>query len=754
MAAGSQSERHPKVGDVKRVVVGVLAHVDAGKTTLIESLLFRTGAIRKLGRVDAGDSHLDFHELERRRGITIYAKTATLELPGVELTLLDTPGHVDFSSEAERALQVLDYAVLVIDAGDGVRGHTETLWRLLERYGVPTFVYANKMDLCTRSREEVMQELQSRLTDACVDFAGLETIESPDGRLEPHLSEQLAETCAATDEAAIDEFFANGTLSEKTVRRLVAERAVFPCFYGSALKQEGVGEFLDAVACLVDEKPHADEFGARVFKISHDLSGARLTWMKVTGGTLEARQPICIATAHGAITEKADQIRRYLGGKFETVPTCVAGRICAVTGLANTFAGMALGVEVANEGVAGRAGAACEDASGSSVVARESADGHAAITLGGSADYAGLAHKCADSIGAAMHEGASNRAAVARKPTLVPTLASSVILNGCDVRAVHAALNQLTDEDPLLGAQWNERLQELQVQVMGAIQIEVLQATLQERFGFDVSFGPSGVLYRETIEEPVVGIGHFEPLRHYAEVHLLIEPLSAGSGVQFGTRCHVDELDLNWQRLILTNAMEREHAGVLTGFPITDVRITLLAGRAHDKHTEGGDFRQATYRAIRQGLMQAKSVLLEPCNRFALRVPADQVGRAFSDLQLMGARYDAPQTEGGFASIEGVAPAKEIGSYSTQLSSYTHGMGSLSLEFHGYEPCHNAQEVVEAAAYDPEADLANTPDSVFCYHGAGHTVKWNEVAEAAHVKPNPATFTAWREATPEFFGNA
>lgn len=699
MPAKPSSEQQHKAGAIKRAVVGVLAHVDAGKTTLIESLLFRTGAIRKLGRVDTGDSHLDFHELERRRGITIYAKTATLELRGVELILLDTPGHVDFSSEAERTLQVLDYAVLVIDAGDGVRGHTETLWRLLERYGVPVFVFANKMDLCARSRGEVMQELQSRLSAACLDFTGLETIELPDGEFSPHLSEQLAEACASTDEAAIDEFFASGNISANTVRRLVTQRAVCPCFFGAALKQEGVGEFLDSVACLVYEKPHPAEFGARVFKISHDPTGARLTWMKVTGGALEARQPIEIATAHGAVTEKADQIRRYLGGKFETVPSCAAGQICAVTGFTNTFAGIALGSEV-------------------------------------------------------KHEGAAGRAATALKPTLVPTLASSVILNGCDVRAVHAALSQLTDEDPLLGAQWNERLQELQVQVMGAIQIEVLQATLQERFGFDVSFGPSGVLYRETIEEPVVGIGHFEPLRHYAEVHLLIEPLPAGSGVQFGTKCHVDELDLNWQRLILTNAMEREHAGVLTGFPITDVRITLLAGRAHDKHTEGGDFRQATNRAIRQGLMQAKSVLLEPCNRFALLVPADQVGRAFSDLQLMGARYDTPRTEGDFTSIEGIAPAKEIGSYSTQLSSYTHGMGSLSLEFHGYEPCHNAQEVIEAAAYDPEADLANTPDSVFCYHGAGRTVKWNEVAEAAHVKPNPATFTPWREATSEFFGSA
>ncbi len=704
MSSGTPNGRQREDVVAKRAVVGVLAHVDAGKTTLIESLLFRTGAVRKLGRVDEGDSHLDFNELERRRGITIYAKLATIELAGVELMLIDTPGHVDFSSEAERTLQVLDYAVLVIDAGDGVRGHTETLWRLLERYGVPTFVFANKMDLSTRERGDVMAELQSRLSDACLDFTDCMTAASSNGSLDPQLPEQLAEACASTDEEALDAFFAQGGLSADVVRRLVAERAICPCFFGSALKHDGVDEFLNVIVSLVDEKPHAAEFGARVFKISHDPAGARLTWMKVTGGALEARQPVSYATAQGTITEKVGQIRRYSGGKFETVPICHAGQVCAATGFSKTYAGMALGSEAV--GVLG------SEAAG---------------------------------------EG---NAAIAYKPTLVPTFASSVILNGNDVRAVHAALNQLTDEDPLLGAQWNERLQELQVQVMGTIQLEVLQATMQERFGFDIGFGPSGVLYRETIEEPVTGIGHFEPLRHYAEVHLLIEPLPAGSGVQFGTRCHVDELDLNWQRLILTNAMEREHVGVLIGSPITDVRITLIAGRAHDKHTEGGDFRQATYRAIRQGLMQAKSVLLEPCNRFVLRVPADQVGRAFSDLQLMGARYDSPRTEGGFAAIEGVAPAKEIGDYSAQLSSYTHGMGSLSLEFHGYEACHNAREVIEAAAYDPEADLANTPDSVFCSHGAGHTVKWSEVAGVAHVQPDPASFTSWREATLEFFGKS
>ncbi|MBR0404122.1 MAG: GTP-binding protein [Eggerthellaceae bacterium] len=678
----------------------MLAHVDAGKTTLIESLLFRTGAVRKLGSVDAGDSHLDFNELEQRRGITIYAKQAMVEFGGAELTLIDTPGHVDFSSEAERTLQVLDYAVLVVDANSGVRGHTETLWRLLEHRGIPTFVFANKMDLAVRTREDVMEELRGRLSDACLDFSDLGMTRLQDGAMEPCSPEELAEACAATDETALDEYFEKGKISASTLRRLVAERSVFPCFFGSALKLDGIDELLGAIAALVAEKAYPAEFGARVFKISHDPAGARLTWMKVTGGVLEVKQPVEFATIHGVITEKANQIRRYSGSKSEAVPTCVASQVCAVTGFSHTSVGMALGSEAE------------------------------AVMATGDGD-----------------------APRPYKPALVPTLASSVIPNGCDVRAVHAALNQLTDEDPLLGAQWSERLQELQVQVMGAIQLEVLQATLKERFDLDVSFGPSGVLYRETIEEPVTGIGHFEPLRHYAEVHLRIEPLPPGSGVRFGTCCHVDELDLNWQRLILTNAMEREHLGVLIGAPITDVRITLIGGRAHDKHTEGGDFRQATYRAIRQGLMQAKSVLLEPWSRFSLRVPADRVGRAFSDLQLMGARYDTPKTEGDFTVIEGVAPAGEIGGYAVQLSSYTHGMGSLSLEFHGYEPCHNAQEIIDAAAYDPEADLANTPDSVFCSHGAGRTVKWDEVAKAAHVKPNPATFTAWREATPEFFGN-
>ena len=680
-----------KEAAIKRAVIGILAHVDAGKTTLIESLLFRTGAVHVLGSVDEGNSHLDFHALERQRGITIYAKQSTITCNDAELTLIDTPGHVDFSSEAERTLRVLDYAVLVIDANDGVRGHTETLWRLLRRHHVPTIIFANKMDLSIRSRDEIMAELNSRLSEACLDFSGLK-LDERGKPTEASLLPDFAEACASCDEQAIEEFLETSSISTQTLQRLVAQTAVFPVFFGAAVQQRGVDELAYALAFLAEARQYPTAFGARVFKISHDSNGERLTWLKVTGGSLEVKQSIEEPAQSGTITEKVNQIRRYAGEKFEAVPSCPAGSICAVTGLSHTQAGMTLG-SLRN-----------------------------------------------------THDDTEEH------PALVPTYACGVILNGCDVQAVHNALSTLTDEDPLLDVRWDERLQELQVRIMGTIQLEILQATLHERFGLDVEFGPGGVLYRETIEEPVTGIGHFEPLRHYAEVHLLIEPLPRGSGLQFGTCCHVDELELNWQRLILTNAMERDHLGVLIGAPLTDARITLIGGRAHNKHTEGGDFRQATYRAIRQGLMQAHNILLEPWNHFTLRVPTEQVGHAFSDLQRMAARYDAPSTQGTFTCIEGIVPASEVGDYAVHVSSYTHGAGSLSLEFHGYERCHDEQAIIERETYDPEADLPNTPDSVFCAHGAGHTVKWNEVAAAAHVHPDPSTFTAWREATPEFFG--
>ena len=668
--------------------------MDAGKTTLNEALLYRAGAVRTLGSVNDGNSHLDYHALEQQRGITIYAKQARIAHGDVELTLLDTPGHVDFSSEAERTMQVLDYALLVIDANGGVRGHAETLWRLLERYAVPTIVFVNKMDAAYRSREDLAGELSRRLSGACIDFTGFGSPRQGACEGEVSVPSELAEACAAEDEAALEEYFETGGVALSTLQRLVDERSVFPCLFGSALRQEGVDELVDALALIAKPRCYPADFGARVFKVSHDPSGARLTWLKVTGGALEVKQPIEQPARSGgsaAVVQKVDQVRFYTGGKFEACPRAEAGQVCAVTGLAHTHAGMALG---------------------------SARDGEPA----------------------------------ASRPVLVPAFASSVILNGNDVHKVHSALSLLTDEDPLLNVRWDERLQELQVQLMGTIQLEVVRATLLERFGLDIDFGPSGVLYRETIAAPVMGIGHFEPLRHYAEVHLLMEPLPAGEGVKFGTRCHVDDLDLNWQRLILTNAMEREHVGVLVGAPLTDVRITLVGGRAHAKHTEGGDFRQATYRAVRQGLMQAESVLLEPWYRFALRVPAEQVGRALSDLQRMGAKSDAPFIEGESALVEGTVPVKEIRDYAVQLGSYTHGTGSLALEFHSYAPCHDADAVIAEASYDPESDVANTPDSVFCSHGAGRTVKWDEVAGAAHVKPDPARFTSWREATPEFFG--
>ena len=733
--------------------------MDAGKTTLNEALLYRAGVVRTLGSVNAKDSHLDHYALERQRGITIYAKQARIVHDGVELTLLDTPGHVDFSSEVERTLPVLDYALLVIDGNDGVRGHAMTLWRLLERYHVPTIVFVNKMDTALRSREEIIGELSLRLSNACIDFTDfsaptsredgpaqnrdlstghkpLQKRESSQRHDDPQergssqehdntsIPPALAEACAGEDDAALEEFFETDTLSLATMQRLVTERSIFPCFFGSAQKQTGVDELVDALTLLAQEQIFPTDFGARVFKVSHDSSGARLTWVKVVGGVLEVRQPIEQPSKPGSepITQKIDQIRFYTGGKFESSARAEAGQICAITGLDHTKPGMVLGCAAAGAPSRG--------------------------------ERTGIAPSTVQS---SERRDLSNRAELdserdSYQPVLVPAFSSSVILNGNDAHKVHAALAQLTDEDPLLNVQWNERLQELQVQLMGTIQLEIVQATLQERFDLNVDFGPSGVLYRETIEAPVTGIGHFEPLRHYAEVHLQLEPLPAGSGMVFGTRCHVDELDLNWQRLILTNAMEREHAGVLIGSPLTDVRVTLIGGRAHAKHTEGGDFRQATYRAIRQGLMQARSVLLEPWFRFSLRVPASLVGRALSDLQRMCAQFEAPRTEGESALVEGTVPAKEIRDYAVQLGSYTHGEGSLALEFHAYDRCHDTDSVIAEAAYDPEADIAFTPDSVFCEHGAGRTVKWDEVAQIAHVKPDPATFTSWREATPEFFG--
>lgn len=665
---------------MRQAVVGMLAHVDAGKTTLVEAMLFEAGAIRKRGRVDHRDAHLDTDAMERERGITIFSKQTSLDYDDVHLMILDAPGHVDFSAEAERTLQALDYAVLVVGANDGVQGHTETLWDLLARYEVPTIIFINKLDLAGTDAEALLAELQGRLDAACLDGQDL-------------LGGGAAcEDAAATDEDALDEYLEGGVLTLSTLRRLVRERKVFPCFSGSALRGEGVAAFLDGLAALVDDRTWPQEFAARVYKVSRSPRGERLAWLKVTGGTLRAKMLLDGVDRGETWTEKVDQVRIYDADAFQTVSEVSAGRVCTVTGLSHVVPGSALGAEPAGE-----------------------------------------------------------------PPVLVPVLSYQVLPGDHDVHAVVHALRELADEDPMLAVSWEEHLQEIHIQLMGSVQREVVQQLLLDRYGLDVGFGPGGILHKETVSAPVEGIGHFEPLRHYAEAHLLLEPLSRGAGVQVGTRCSEDDLDRNWQRLILTHVLEREHRGVLTGSPLTDVRITLLGGRAHAKHTEGGDFRQATYRAIREGLMQAKAQgaceLLEPWYRFRLIVPAEKVGRALADLQRMSAVFDPPAMEGDTAFIAGTAPASEMQEYALEVNSYSGGRGRLALEYAGYQPCHNAQEIIEAAGYDPESDLPNTPDSVFCSHGAGYTVKWYEVPEHAHVSIDPARLRPWREADAAFFSS-
>ena len=666
---------------MRQAVIGLLAHVDAGKTTLAEAMLYRAGAIRVKGRVDHGDSHLDIDAQERARGITIFSKQASLDYGGVHVMLLDAPGHVDFSAEAERTLQALDYAVLVVGANDGVQGHTETLWELLGRYGVPVLVFVNKMDLAGTDRDGTLRELQRRLSGACVDGEAL--LGGDEGALED---------AASTDEDALDEYLSTGGLSVSTLQRLVTGRRVHPVFFGSALKGDGVEGLLDGIARIVDDKAWPDEFAARVYKVSRSSRGERLAWLKVTGGVLKAKM-LVEGVDHGeAWADKIDQVRLYQAGSFETVSEVPAGRVCAVMGLAHVLPGSALGAEPAGE-----------------------------------------------------------------EPMLAPVLSYQVMTGDADVHAVVRALRELADEDPMLGVLWQEQLQEIHVQLMGSVQREVLQQTLADRFGLKVGFGPGGILYKETVTEAVRGVGHFEPLRHYAEAHVEIEPLPRGAGLEYGTRASTDDLDLNWQRLILTHLMEREHLGVLTGAPLADVRLTLLAGRAHAKHTEGGDFRQATYRAVRQALMEARErgacALLEPWYRFRLALPADKVGRALADLQRMAAEFDPPEIEGDTARILGSAPASEMREYALEVTGYTGGRGRLALEYAGYRPCHNAEEVVAEAAYEPEADLPNTPDSVFCSHGVGYTVKWRDVPAAAHVEVDEARLRPWREADATFFSH-
>lgn len=664
-----------------QAVIGLLAHVDAGKTTLAEAMLHVSGAIRVAGRVDKGASHLDTDAMERARGITIFASQASLDWAGTHLMFVDAPGHVDFSAEAERTLQTLDYAILVVGANDGVQGHTETLWGLLERYAVPTFVFVNKMDLEHPGHDALMRELRERLSTGCVDGAALLAG-----------SEDALEEAAAADEAALDEYLDSGTLTSTTLARLVSERSVAPCFFGTALREEGVKELLDGVARLIAEHAWPKAFAARVYRVSRGARGERLAWLKVTGGTLRAKALVDGRDLRGeAWTEKVDEVRLYQGASFETVAEVPAGQICAVTGLSRAVPGCALGAESAGE-----------------------------------------------------------------EPVLAPVLSYQVIPSeGLDVTTLVRALRELASEDPLLGVVWHEQLQEVHVQLMGEVQQDVVREQLRERCGMEVSFGTGGILYKETVAASVEGVGHFEPLRHYAEVRLMLEPLPRGAGVEFGTCCAEDDLDRNWQRLILTNAMERDHAGVLTGAPLTDVRITLLAGRAHLKHTEGGDFRQATYRAIRQALMCARErgdcMLLEPWYRFRLTVPAECVGRALADLSRMSAEFAPPEATGEMARIEGAVPASEVGEYALEVARFTGGRGQLSLAFSGYRACHDAEAVVAAADYDPEADLPNTPDSVFCSHGAGFTVKWYDVPNHAHTEVDPARLRPYRPADAAFF---
>lgn len=637
---------------MENIVMGILAHVDAGKTTLSEGMLYLSGTVRKLGRVDHKDAFLDTYSLERDRGITIFSKQAVFSLGNRRINLLDTPGHVDFSAEMERTLQVLDYAVLVISGADGVQGHTETLWKLLKLYEIPTFIFINKMDQPGTDRESLLTELKERLDEGCIVFGKGKNVES-------------LEEIAMTDEAVLDYFMEHETVRNEDICRLIRERKIFPCYFGSALKLDGVQELLAGFEEYMKPFDGKKEFGARVFKISRDDKGERLTFLKVTGGKLVVKMPI-------NKEEKINQIRIYSGAKYEAVNEVEAGGVCAVTGLSSSYIGQGLGVE----------------------------KGTAA-------------------------------------PFLEPVLTYQMILpEGADTTKVLRELKQLEEEEPLLNIVWNPALEEIHVQLMGEVQTEILKTMIAERFHLDVEFGTGKIVYKETIKSPVVGVGHYEPLRHYAEVHLKMEPLEAGSGLIFDTDCSEDVLDRNWQRLILTHLQEREHPGVLTGAPITDMKITIVAGRAHLKHTEGGDFRQATYRAVRQGLKSAESVLLEPWYSFVLEVPSEQVGRAMSDIGQMNGSFEGPEAEDkqGMVRLTGTAPASEMRDYQQEVWAYTKGRGRITLTLKGYEPCHNAEEVIEEIGYDSERDVDNPTGSVFCAHGAGFLVKWDEVPEYMHIK--------------------
>ena len=658
----------------KNICAAVLAHVDAGKTTLSEAMLYLSGNIRKAGRVDNGDAYLDTYALERTRGITIFSKQAMMKLPGITVTLLDTPGHVDFSAEMERTLQVLDYAILVVSGADGVQEHTKTLWRLLNRYGIPVFLFVNKMDQVGADKQKILRELRNVLHENCIDFSERET-------------ETFYESVAMCDECVLEQYLESGIVEDEKLADLIAARKLFPCFFGSALKMDGVTEFLDAFVEYVKEPEYPKEFGAKVFKIARDEQGTRLTYLKITGGSLAVKQ-VLVGTKKSILKgdedlsweEKVNQIRIYSGEKYETADELKAGAVCAVTGLSYSYPGEGLGIELASD-----------------------------------------------------------------MPILEPVLTYQVLLpEGVSAAVMLQKFRLLEEEEPELHVVWDEKLREILVQMMGEVQIEVLTSQMRERFGVEVAFGAGHVVYKETIANVVEGVGHFEPLRHYAEVHLLLEPGEPGSGLTFATSCSEDVLDKNWQRLILTHLEEREHIGVLTGAAITDMKITLKSGRAHLKHTEGGDFRQATYRAVRQGLMQAESVLLEPYYDFVLEVPESAVGRAMMDIERMHgsiaydagwddvAQNDAGAKE-GMRRLTGSAPVALMQNYQKEVISYTKGQGRLFTTSKGYLPCHNTEEIVAAADYEAERDLENTPDSVFCAHGAGFVVPWEEVPAYMHL---------------------
>lgn len=676
------SENKPE----KQITMGILAHVDAGKTTLSEGILYTCKAIRKLGRVDHQDAFLDTNTLERNRGITIFSKQAECTLGKFGMTFLDTPGHVDFSAEMERTLQVLDYAILVISGADGVQGHTETLWRLLSRYQIPVFLFINKMDQPGTDREALLAEVKEKLDANCVEFSADQT------------DEEWKEQVAVCDEQVMEAYLEGEEISREQIRQMIRERKLFPCYFGSALKMTGVEEFLDDLKLRIRETSYPETFGAKIYKITRDNQGERLTHMKITGGTLKVKSVLSNGrpgeTGEGIWQEKVNQIRIYSGEKYTMVSEVKAGTVCAVTGLTATYPGQGLGSEQASD-----------------------------------------------------------------MPVLEPVLSYRIGLpTEVNVHQALLQLRQLEEEEPLLHIVWNETLGEIYAQVMGEVQIEILKSLIKERFGMAVTFDEGNIVYKETILEPVEGVGHFEPLRHYAEVHLLLEPGETGSGLTFTTDCSEDVLDRNWQRLILTHLEEREHKGVLIGAPITDMKITLLTGRAHIKHTEGGDFRQATYRAVRQGLRKAKSQLLEPYYEFRLEVPSEQVGRSMTDIQKMLGEFDPPKTEGEMTVLTGSAPVVTMRDYQKEVISYTSGRGRLSCTLKGYYPCHNQEEVVEAVGYDPEADLENPTGSVFCAHGAGFVVNWDQVEEYMHVesgwnapagqetKPEkPVTAKNWKE---------